>query len=98
MPAITIPHDDLITFCQQHPIRKMALFGSALREDYGPESDIDVLVEFDTDARVTLLDMSAMQDELSALLGRAVDLNTPKFLSRYFRQQVLETAFVVYER
>lgn len=98
MPAITIPHDDLIAFCQQHPIRKMALFGSVLREDYGPESDIDVLVEFDTTARVTYFDLYDLETALTALLGRHVDLRTPQELSRYFRQQVLETTVVVYER
>lgn len=56
MLAITIPHDKLIAFCQQHPIRKMALFGSVLCDDYSPESDIDVWVEFDPVARVTLLE------------------------------------------
>jgi predicted nucleotidyltransferase len=73
----------------------MAVFGSALRDDFGPRSDIDVLVEFEPRARVGLAFFS-MQDELSALLGRKVDLNTPGFLSRYFREGVLKEAQDLY--
>jgi hypothetical protein len=82
-------------FCSRHRIRRMAIFGSALRDDFGPGSDVDVLVEFEPGARVGLAFFS-MQDELSALLGRKVDLNTPGFLSRYFRDSVLREAEDLY--
>ncbi|MCD4686880.1 MAG: nucleotidyltransferase family protein [Anaerolineae bacterium] len=100
MPTIqiTIPHDQLRAFCERHPIRKLSLFGSVLRVDFGPDSDIDMLVEFQPDARITLLDMVSMELELTAIMGRKVDFRTPQELSRYFRQQVLDTAEVVYER
>jgi predicted nucleotidyltransferase len=78
-------------FCRRHRIRRMAIFGSALRDDFGRGSDVDVLVEFEPGARVGLAFFS-MQDELSALLGRKADLNTPGFLSRYFRGSVLREA------
>ena len=72
---------------RRHHITWLALFGSILRDDFGPESDVDVLVEFET-GHVPGLAFFAMQDELSAILGRPVDLQTPPFLSPYFRQQV----------
>ncbi len=85
-------------FCQRHAIRRLAVFGSGLRDDFGPDSDIDVLVEFEPDAVVGLFDLAGMQIELSEMLGRRVDLRTPRSLSRYFRQQVLDSAQVLYER
>ena len=82
-------------FCRRHHIRRLALFGSVLRDDFGPESDVDVLVEFEP-GHVPGLAFFAMQDELSAMLGRKVDLNTPGFLSRYFRDEVLAEAETQY--
>ena len=87
----------MIAFCQRHHIRKLALFGSVLRDDFRPDSDVDVLVEFES-GHVPGFAFFGMQDELSQLLGRRVDLNTPKFLSRYFRDRVLRQAIVQYER
>ena len=84
-------------FCQRHHIRKLAVFGSVLRNDFAPASDIDVLVEFDP-AHVPGLAFFAMQDELSALLERPVDLNTANFLSPHFRNDVLAQAEVLYEQ
>ena len=84
-------------FCRRHRIRKLSLFGSVLRHDFGPESDIDVLVEFEPGARVGLIGLQRVEDELSDLLGRSVDLNTPGFLSPYFRDQVLAEAEVLYD-
>ncbi len=84
-------------FCRRHHIRKLSIFGSALREDFGPDSDLDVLVEFEP-GHTPGLAFFAIQDELSSLLGRKIDLNTPSFLSRYFRQEVLQSARVQYER
>ena len=94
---VTIPRDRLAGFCLANGIRRLAVFGSALREDFGPESDIDVLVEFAPDRVPGLLGMAGMELELSALFGgRKVDLRTPEDLSRYFRQDVLDTAEVQY--
>jgi uncharacterized protein len=90
-----LPMARIEAFCRRHRIRRMAIFGSALRDDFGPGSDLDVLVEFEPGARVGLAFFS-MQDELSALLGRKVDLNTPGFLSRYFRDSVLREAEDLY--
>ena len=77
---IEIPKDELEAFCRRNRIRRLALFGSVLRDDFTPESDIDVLVEFEPDAKVGW-SFFAMQDELGKLLGREVDLNTAGFLS-----------------
>ena len=82
----------------RHHIRRMRLYGSVLRDDFGPESDIDVLVEFEDGARITLFDMVDIQDELAALLGRPVDLATPGGLSKYIKAVVLAEAQVVYDR
>ena len=87
----------LAAFCHRHHIRKLSLFGSALRDDFGPESDLDSLVEFEP-GHTPGFAFFGMQDELSELFGRTVDLNTPAFLSRYFRQDVLESAQVQYEQ
>lgn len=87
----------LESFCRHHHIRKLSVFGSALREDFGPDSDLDVLVEFEP-GHTPGLAFFGIQNELSSLLGRKVDLNTPSFLSRYFRQEVLQSAQVQYER
>ena len=93
---IPLPHAALGEFCRRHRIRKLSLFGSVLRDDFRPESDVDVLVEFETGARVGMLRLAGMQDELSDLLGRAVDLLTPGCLSPYFRESVLRSAEVEY--
>ncbi len=92
-----VSKEALEQFCRRHHIRKLSIFGSALRDDFGPDSDLDILVEFEPD-RTPGLAFFEMQDELSQLFGRRVDLNTPTFLSRYFRQDVLENAQVQYER
>ena len=95
LPHISISQDDLADFCQRHHIRKLAVFGSVLRKDFGPDSDIDVLVEFEA-GHIPGFAFFAIQDELSGLLGRAVDLNTSAFLSRHFRQRVQAEAVVLY--
>jgi len=97
MKKLDIPQDRIAEFCRTHGIRRLAVFGSALRDDFGPDSDIDLLVEFEPDRIPTLFDIAGMEQELSALLGgRKVDLRTPEDLSRYFRQQVLAEAEVQY--
>ena len=91
-----IPPATLVEFCRRHRIRRLAFFGSILRGDFSPQSDVDILVEFEPGAR-TGLRFFAMQDELSAILGRKVDLNTPGFLSRHFRDRVLAEAQMQYD-
>jgi predicted nucleotidyltransferase len=94
---LTFSRERLAAYCQAHGIRRLAIFGSALRDDFGPESDVDVLVEFEPDRIPTLFDIAGMEQELSALFGgRKVDLRTPGDLSRYFRRQVMEEAEVQY--
>jgi predicted nucleotidyltransferase len=94
---IHIPADKIAEFCKRNGIRKLSLFGSVLRPDFRPDSDIDLLVEFRAGAAPSLLDLARMERELSAVLGgRKVDLRTPKELSRYFRDEVLSTASVQY--
>jgi len=95
---ISVPKDAIAAFCRRHHIRRLAFFGSVLRDDFGPDSDIDVLVEFEPDRVPSLFGIARMERELSALFdGRKVDLRTPEDLSRYFRQKVLAEAEVEYE-
>ena len=82
-------------FCHGHHIRSLALFGSVLRDDFGPASDVDVLVEFEPQHVPGLLRLAAMERELSAMVGgRRVDMRTPRELSRYFREEVVAHALV----
>jgi hypothetical protein len=83
-------------FCRRHGIRRLSLFGSALRDNFRPESDIDLLVEFLPGRRVSLFDLGGMNMELGEILGRPVDLRTAEDLSRYFREEVLRTARPLY--
>jgi len=92
-----IPKERIAEFCRRNHIRRLALFGSVLRDDFGPDSDVDVLVEFEPGARVGMIRLAGMEIELGSLLGRKVDLNTPGFLSEYFRDQVLAEAEVQYD-
>src|SRR5688500_14964335 len=94
---VRIPIDEqaLAAFCRRYHIRKLSLFGSVLRDDFGPESDVDVLVEFDPD-HIPGLTFFAMEDELSDILGYKVDLNTLNFLSSYIRDRVLAEAELQY--
>ena len=94
--GIEFDRRQLADFCRTHRIRKLSLFGSVLRDDFGPESDIDVLVEFEPDAHVGLITFSGIEIELSKLLGRKVDLNTAGFISPRFRDEVLSEAEVQY--
>jgi len=94
-PSLHIPTEVVRDFCRRHHIRKLSVFGSALRTDFRPDSDVDVLVEFDS-AHTPGLDFFNMEIELSELLGRKVDLNTPGFLSRFFRDRVIREAEVQY--
>jgi predicted nucleotidyltransferase len=90
--------DALGELCRRHHIRRLSLFGSTLKGTAGPDSDVDLLVEFERDAKPGLLDLASIEIELSNLLGgRRVDLRTPEDLSRYFRDEVVRQAAVQYE-
>ena len=91
--------EEKATFCEKHNIRKLSLFGSVLRDDYQSDSDIDVLVEFDAEHIPGLFGFSGMELELSDLLGeRRVDLNTLGFLCKYFRDEVVKEAELLYDK
>jgi len=96
--GIEIPRAEIAQFCGQHHIRKLALFGSILTDRFRADSDVDVLVEFEPDKFPSYFDLVGMEPELSAVIGRKVDLRTPQELSRYFRDHVVATAAVQYER
>lgn len=96
MDKLNIDNRAIQSFCRKHNIRRLAFFGSVLRDDFRADSDMDVLVEFNPDAVVGLLRMAAMERELSAILGRKVDLRTPDDLSPYFRDEVISSAQVQY--
>ncbi len=97
MAKIALDKETIAAFCRQHHVRRLALFGSSLREDFGPDSDIDVLVEFEPGHTPGLLGIARMERELSDTLGgRRVDLRTPEDLSRYFREDVVKEAQVQY--
>jgi hypothetical protein len=94
---LKLPKQEIADFCRRHHIRKLAVFGSALREDFRPDSDLDVLVEFEPGHTPGLIGLAGMEIELSALVGgRKVDMNTPLCLSRFFRDEVLAEAEPVY--
>ncbi|MBI3324556.1 MAG: nucleotidyltransferase family protein [Candidatus Omnitrophica bacterium] len=94
---IPIPREQLAQFCRRHHIRRLALFGSVLRSDFRPDSDVDVLVEFEPGHAPGFFGLFEMEEELSALFeGRKVDLRTPQDLSRYFRDEVMAHAAVQY--
>ena len=93
---IDIDRNALVAFCKHHRIRRLAFFGSVLRDDFRADSDVDVLVEFDPEAAVGLITLAKIEAELAELLGRRVDLRTPADLSPYFRNEVLADARVEY--
>ena len=94
---IRVPRKKLEEFCRRNHIRKLAFFGSVLRDDFGPESDVDVLVEFEP-GKTPGFAYFGMQEELSEILGYKVDLNTPGFLSKYFRDEIIREARVEYDQ
>jgi uncharacterized protein len=93
---IDISRDEIAAFCRRHQIRRLSLFGSILRDDFGPDSDVDVLVVFESGATPGLA-FFAMQDELTEIVGRDVDLHTVASLSKYFRDEVLAEAELQYD-
>jgi len=94
--GVDIPQDRLADFCRRHHVRRLALFGSILREDFRQDSDVDVLVEFEPGHTPSLFKMAALERELSQIVGRGVDLRTPAELSRYFRDDVIRQSEVQY--
>lgn len=93
---IAVPREQIAEFCRRHHIRRLALFGSVLRDDFRPDSDVDVLVEFEPHFQVGFLGLARMERQLSELLGRKVDLRTPAELSSYFREEVVRSSLVEY--
>jgi uncharacterized protein len=97
MPHLVMPEEHLARFCRKQHIRRLSLFGSALTGTARPDSDIDLLVEFEPGCEPGLLGIASMEAELTAMLGgKKVDLRTPQDLSRHFRAQVLQTAELQY--
>ena len=93
--GIVVPAADVEAFCRRNQIRKLSLFGSVLRKDFRPDSDVDVLVEFGPGCHVTFFDLARMEEEFSPLVGsRRVDMRTAQDLSRYFRAEVVRGAEV----
>lgn len=95
---IEVPKEEIAAFCRRHHIRQLAFFGSVLRDDFTPASDVDVMVEFEPGTRVGLIGFAGIENELSRLIGRKVDLNTPGCLSPYFHDEALRDAEIVYEQ
>lgn len=97
MPVpIDVNQNEIAAFCTKHHLTKFAFFGSVLTDKFGPDSDVDVLFEYDPAHIPSLFDVAGMEKELSELLGRKVDMRTPQDLSRYFRDEVVRTAVVQY--
>ena len=87
--GIQVSEERLVEFCRTNGIQQLSLFGSVLRDDFGPESDVDVLVEFKPGTRIGLIQLGRLEFELGKIFGRKVDLNTPGFISKHFRPEVM---------
>jgi predicted nucleotidyltransferase len=94
---ISIDRNRITAFCRERGIRKLSLFGSVLREDFSPASDVDVLIEF-LPGRTPGLAFFGYAEQLSAIVGHPIDLNTPGFLNKHFRDEVLTRAVTIYEQ
>jgi len=95
-PGVLVDKERIAAFCQKHHITKLSLFGSVLTDRFGPDSDVDVLFEYDPAHIPSLFDVVRMERELSEILGRKADLRTPQDLSRHFRDEVVHNALVQY--
>lgn len=93
---IAVDQERIADFCRRHHIRRLAFFGSVLRDDFRPDSDVDVLVEFELDYRLGLFELIRMQQEFSGLIGREADFRTPEDLGRYMRDRVISESEVQY--
>jgi predicted nucleotidyltransferase len=91
------PKQKIAEFCKKNRITKLSLFGSALRDDFRPDSDVDILVEFEPAAHVGLVKLAGLELELGQILARKVDLNTPGFISKYYRKEILAEAEIQYD-
>lgn len=94
--SLVIPKDKIADFCRRYHICRLAVFGSALGDDFGPDSDVDVLVDFEPGHVPGFMALASMERELSGILGRKADLRTPEDLSRYFRDEVIAAAEIQY--
>jgi hypothetical protein len=95
-PQVAVDRTRLAEFCRRHHIRKLSFFGSVLGESFGPDRDVDVLVEFEQEHVPGLLTLAGLEIELSGLLGRKADVRTAEDLSRYFRDEVVAKAQLMY--
>jgi len=95
-PQVAVDRARLAEFCRRHHIRKLSFFGSVLGESFRPDSDVDVLVEFEPEHVPGLLTLAGLEIELSELLGRKADVRTAEDLSRYFRDEVVARAELLY--
>jgi predicted nucleotidyltransferase len=98
LKRLSFDPDQLAAFCRERGIKRLAIFGSALREDFGPDSDLDQLVEFEPEQQVGLFRIARHEREQEALVLRPVDLRTLEDLGRHFRDEVARDARVIYER
>ncbi len=96
-PRLSIPRDRVAAFCKKHGIRKFSLFGSVIRDDFGPDSDVDVLAEFKPDVRFSLFDLVGMQDELSAIMGRKAEIFEFRSLRPWMQEEVAGSMELFYE-
>ncbi|MEB3289780.1 MAG: nucleotidyltransferase family protein [Leptolyngbya sp.] len=96
LKQVSLQPEQLVQFCEKHPIQRLSLFGSILREDFTDSSDVDILVEFLPQARIGFFELVRLENALTDLIGRKVDLRTPQELSPYFRQDVLNEAVIQY--
>lgn len=96
-PRLPIPRDRIAAFCRKHGIRKFSLFGSVLRDDFGPESDVDVVAEFRPEARFGLFELVDMQDELTAIVGRKAEIFEFRALRPWMQEEVARSMEVFYE-
>ena len=96
--ALDLPLDEIRAYCETQPIARLSLFGSALRNELTPESDIDLLVEYEPGALITLRTLAGHEINLGELIGWKVDLRMPGELNRAFRQQVVDNARLIHER
>jgi predicted nucleotidyltransferase len=96
MARIDISKERIAEFCRKNGIQTLSLFGSVLSDDFGPDSDVDFLVEFRDGTRIGLIRLTRLEFELSEIIGRKVDLNTPKFISSYFRSDVMAEREIQY--
>ena len=94
---LRLPLEAIRAYCKQRPIKRLSLFGSALRADFGPDSDIDMLIEYAPEAKIDAYAILRQQRELSEMIGRPVDLGRPQTLSPYIRQEVIESAEPLYD-